>query len=132
MKEKLWLICGTEMSKLRGRFTEKQYKEVVFNKLDDLLANKRALYRDWTPEIMEGCCKKCADEYAEDWANERCEGTFIHHFPAKKGEYLQRNVKMVDEEPELVVAFWDGFSYGTAHTIARAVDKHIQIIIKRM
>ena len=30
---------------------------------------------------------------------------------------------------DLIIAFWDGFSYGTAHTIATAAAKYIPIIV---
>jgi len=29
----------------------------------------------------------------------------------------------------LVIAFWDGFSYGTAHTIAQATMRKIPVIV---
>jgi len=123
----LWLICG---SRKQDSIYPNKYKETVFKTLNEILWNKRGLNsRTWTPEIMEGCCKGCADEYAEQWADQNLEGTMIHHYPAEKGMYLQRNITMVSMLPTMVIAFWDGYSYGTAHTIAHAVRLRIPVKI---
>ena len=39
----------------------------------------------------------------------------------------ERNLRMLDEEPDLVIAFWDGRSTGTGHTIAQAVKRGIEV-----
>lgn len=106
-----WLICGTR---------KKGYKELVFKELNKLKSNKPT-------SIIEGCCPDSADEYAENWVIKR--GLKIHHFPSHSGNYLKRNIEMVDLADE-VIAFWDGFSYGTCHTIATAVlkNKPVKII----
>lgn len=94
------LICGTR---------KKGYDKIVRAKLNSI---------EGEFETIEGCCPNSADQYAEEWARENEFKLF--HFPANKGNYLKRNIEMV-EACDRVIAFWDGFSYGTAHTIATAV-----------
>jgi hypothetical protein len=50
-------------------------------------------------------------------------------FHATKGNYIKRNIEMINEKPDIVLAFWDGFSYGTAHTIAQAILNGISVTI---
>jgi hypothetical protein len=38
-----------------------------------------------------------------------------------------RNLKLLDQEPELVIAFWDGRSTGTEHTIEEARRRGIPV-----
>ena len=40
-----------------------------------------------------------------------------------------RNQKMIDEKPNLVIAFWDGVSRGTENTISLAKKNKIQTLI---
>jgi hypothetical protein len=40
---------------------------------------------------------------------------------------ILRNIQMLDEQPELVIAFWDGKSRGTAHTITEAEARGIPV-----
>jgi len=110
-----WLICGTR---------KKGYQELVKEKLDERMMGRRI-----PPLIIEGCCPDSADEYAENWAKDK--GVKIKHFPSTSGNYLRRNVEMVEEldKDDLVIAFWDGFSYGTAHTIALATSKNIPVVV---
>jgi len=114
------LICGT-------RSKMEDYKELVWK-----ILNENIYYEDI---IIEGCCQNSADQYAEEWqggqkevkgCNVKC--TKIKHFPATSGNYLKRNIEMI-KEADKVFAFWDGFSYGTAHTIAHAVRKGIPVTI---
>lgn len=44
-----------------------------------------------------------------------------HHAPR------ERNLRMLDEEPDLVLAFWDGKSTGTKHTIEEAERRGIPV-----
>ncbi len=121
MKNEKWLICGTR---------KKGYEEIVRKKLDDIMWYQRALVKDWKPSlIIEGCCPNSADVHAEVWAKEN--EVEIKHFPSHSGNYLKRNIEMVDElsDKDLVIAFWDGFSYGTAHTIALATMKNIPVVV---
>ena len=113
-----WLICGTR---------EKFNQEFVSQKLDKLIWNNRALCKDWKPNsIIEGCCPESADMWTEKWAEKN--GVEIQHHPSTAGNYLKRNIEMC-KKTNLVIAFWDGYSYGTAHTIAQATMRKIPVII---
>lgn len=48
-----------------------------------------------------------------DWKNEG------------KSAGIKRNLKMLDMKPDLVVAFWDGKSRGTKHTLTEAMKRKI-------
>jgi hypothetical protein len=41
----------------------------------------------------------------------------------------ERNRRMLDSKPDLVLAFWDGQSRGTAHTIAEARHRNIPVAV---
>lgn len=110
-KEK-YLICGSRSKK-------NAYKEKVFKQLDKLVRSYRAYIDDWKPEcIIEGECEDSADIYSKEWAKKN--DIRVMPFPSVKGKYLNRNIRMVKIADE-VIAFWDGYSYGTAHTIAQAI-----------
>ena len=104
------LVCGTR---------KKGYDQLVEANLDKL--------KDQVTCIIEGCCPDSADAYAEEWAKKNDKE--VKHFPGTPGNYLQRNVEMV-EECTHVLAFWNGFSYGTAQAIAQGVlkSKKIKVI----
>ncbi len=119
-----WLICGTR---------RKDYRNLVREKLSERMRCERGTIKEWKPSlIIEGCCPDSADEYAEEWAKDN--KIEIKHFPSTSGNYLKRNVEMVNELDgnDLVIAFWNGFSYGTAHTIALATMKHIPVIVIKL
>jgi hypothetical protein len=42
---------------------------------------------------------------------------------------IVRNDLMLDQQPDLVMAFWDGKSRGTQHTIREATKRKIKVII---
>lgn len=42
-----------------------------------------------------------------------------------------RNLEMLDQNPDLVIAFWDGESRGTAHTISAAKERGIPVEVHR-
>lgn len=42
-----------------------------------------------------------------------------------------RNVQMLDMQPDLVIAFWDGKSRGTEHTIREAKARGIEVRVVR-
>ena len=116
-----WLVCGTR---------KKGYEKLVEKELNQLVINKRAIYRDWLPDsIIEGCCPDSADTYAENWAKKG--NINIQHHPSTSGNYLKRNIEMVNK-CDLVIAFWDGFSYGTAHTIAQAIVNNKKVIVVKI
>jgi len=116
-----WLICGTRKG---------DYSKLVKEMLTKNLWNKRAVYKDWKPHtIIEGCCPNSADVWAEEWAKEN--DVEIQHYPSTSGNYLNRNIEMC-LKASLVIAFWDGYSYGTAHTIAQATMRRIPVIIYKI
>jgi len=120
MKQDKWLVCGTR---------RKGYKEIVFKKLNEFYWNEAGMQpkgTDYKPIIIEGCCPDSADAYAEEWSK-TLQLEVLHH-PSTSGNYLSRNVEMV-KQATLVFAFWDGFSYGTAQTIAQATMRNIPVIV---
>ncbi len=40
---------------------------------------------------------------------------------------ILRNLRMLDEKPDLVIAYWNGVSKGTAHTISEARKRGIPV-----
>ena len=81
-------------------------------------------------EIIHGNARG-ADKLAAIVANGL--GFTVTAFPAQwnpAGRYdpkagFKRNNRMLDENPDLVLAFWDGRSTGTAHTLSEAVRRDI-------
>jgi hypothetical protein len=112
------LICGTRITAFKIDLFKNIYRDMVYKELD---AKNQYL------EIIEGCCPDSADEYAEMFGE--IHNVKVYHYPSNSGNYLKRNVEMVKVCDE-VIAFWDGFSYGTAQTIAQAImnNKPVKII----
>ena len=119
IKKEKWLICGTRIK------NNPKYKEVVFKELDRELklrndvGKKHDVYFDIS--IIHGNCPDSADIYADEWAKNN--NISVKRFPSSKGGYLTRNVEMVSElsDGDDLIAFWNGYSYGTAHTIAQGI-----------
>ena len=105
------LICGTRKA---------GYMQMV----RDVLCKR--LKQNEQFEIIEGCCPNSADAHAELFAKDY--HIKVHHFPSHTGNYLKRNIEMVNFADE-IIAFWDGFSYGTAHAIAQGVMKGVPVKI---
>lgn len=83
--------------------------------------------------IIEGGAKG-ADSFAAKWAKERAEIGVVHKcFPANWDRYgkragFMRNQQMLDEgKPDLVIAFWDGKSRGTAMMIDLARQAGVMV-----
>jgi hypothetical protein len=112
------LVCGTR---------KKGYSELVENYLTYL---KYGISDEDQMVIVEGCCPDSADEYAEKWAEKN--HVKVNHYPSTSGNYLKRNIEMVESGIFRVVAFWDGFSYGTAHAIASAIFEEIPVKVIRL
>jgi len=122
------LVCGSRKS-LKAR-----YAVVVSN----ILAELRYHIKDYLPnsaypdiiplsiDFIHGDCKNSADEFADEWC--ALNNVPVKSYPSTKGNYLKRNIEMV-KACDIVLAFWDGFSYGTAHTIAQAVLHKKDIIV---
>jgi hypothetical protein len=77
-----------------------------------------------------------AADGADSTAARVCEdmGINTRAFPADwdthgKSAGVKRNVEMIEEKPDLVVAFWDGKSRGTRHTIGLAFNAKIPTYI---
>jgi hypothetical protein len=63
-------------------------------------------------------------------------GHTIRPFPADwendgRRAGIVRNLRMLNERPELVIAWWDGESRGTAHTITEARKRGIPVEVHR-
>ena len=120
----VWLVCGSRIK------NNTKYRELVFKTLDeyiDMFVPLQDEKGNYLIKIIQGECLDSADIYSKEWAiknNIEYEG-----FPSKKGFYLTRNVEMVTVSDE-VIAFWNGYSYGTAHTIAQGIlhKKEVTII----
>ncbi len=80
-------------------------------------------------EVLHGDARG-ADNLAASEAMLR--GLTVRAFPADwkrhgKRAGLVRNIAMLDENPDLVIAFWDGKSTGTVHTITQARARRLPV-----
>lgn len=71
-----------------------------------------------------------ADQMAAEAAQRH--GHSVREFPADweahgKRAGILRNLTMLDQNPDLVIAWWDGESRGTNHTITRAKLRQIRV-----
>lgn len=66
------------------------------------------------------------DEVAEGWASKL--GVPVRVIMGSPGYYLARNRQMV-EEAQMIVAIWDGCSFGTKYTFeyARSKGKRVEV-----
>lgn len=71
---------------------------------------------------------------ADRIAAQSCDSLKIKHraYPADWKLHGQRagilrNLEMLDEQPQLVLAFWDGVSRGTSHVISQARKRGIRV-----
>ena len=125
-KEKI-LVCGTRIKK------NPEYKKLVFRELDRELKLRKILGKKYNITfditIIHGACENSADVFADEWAKEN--NIHVNRFSGSKGNYLTRNVEMVMElsDNDDLIAFWNGFSYGTAQTIAQAIMQHKQVTV---
>lgn len=115
------IVCGT-----RGAILDEVQMEYILKQLvPPKVFNDKFI-------IMHGACPDSADEVAEKIAQRNNWGTAP--YPSNSGNYLKRNIEMVGklEQGDIVLAFWDGFSYGTAHTIATAVMRDIDVTVYKV
>lgn len=73
-----------------------------------------------------------ADRIAAQAADDQ--GFKVTAIPAEWDRYgksagMKRNVQMLEMEPSIVIAFWDGKSRGTAHTIREARKRGIPVLV---
>ena len=88
-------------------------------------------FQDEIPEVISGGALG-ADSLAERWADYfGCKKTIIKPDWDKHGKSagMIRNKKMIDLNPDFVIAFWDGKSAGTKNTISLAKQNKIATII---
>ena len=81
--------------------------------------------------VIEGGARG-VDTIAEFWAKEL--GYKVEVYPAKWEKYgksagFKRNIEMLETGIDLVIAFWDGKSKGTRHTIREAEKRGIPVEI---
>ena len=72
-----------------------------------------------------------ADSLGEQWANENKIKTDIYLAEWNlygKSAGFRRNIKIVDNA-DYLIAFWDGKSKGTKHTIGLATEKKLEVIV---
>lgn len=73
-----------------------------------------------------------ADALAGEVAKEFGFDVIVHYAEwTKHGKAagIKRNLAMLDTNPDKVIAFWDGESRGTQHTIQEAIKREIQVIL---
>lgn len=105
------LICGSRT------FTE---QKIVFDYIEQNLSSRDI--------VMHGACATGADRLADRACKifaipvERYPANWVLH---GKGAGPLRNQFMIDQKPNLVVAFWDGESTGTLDTLNRTVRRCI-------
>lgn len=125
-KEKI-LVCGSRIK------NNPEYKKLVFRELDRELKLRKTIGKkyniDFDVTIIHGNCENSADVFADEWAKEN--KINVVSFPGSKGNHLTRNVEMVMElsDNDDLIAFWNGYSYGTAQTIAQAIMRHKQVTV---
>lgn len=111
----LVLVCGSRT------WTDRQ---LVDRELCEFL-------RDRFATILHGGAKG-ADSMADEIAHENGFDTKVMLADWKRygrSAGCIRNDEMLDEGPDLVLAFWDGSSHGTKHTIDQAITRGIPVKI---
>lgn len=97
----------TDYTAIRARLAELPAKSHIIvggARGADSLAEEAAIYLGHTVDV-----------YRADWPTH-----------GKRAGYI-RNGLMLDQEPDLVLAFWDGESKGTLHTMRGARDRNIPV-----
>lgn len=115
MRKEKWLVCGSRIK------NNPKYKELVFRELDRIYNMHQEVIDKglWMLDcVIQGKCPDSADVYAIEWALKK--GIHVEDFSGTKGNYLTRNSEMVLFADE-IIAFWNGYSYGTAQTMGQAI-----------
>lgn len=109
-----------------------QEKEKLERLLDWVYAGSLWTERDFI--LIQGGARG-ADLMAGDWAERRMEFNdfVIEHIQMDadwelygRSAGFRRNIQMLEQEPDLVIAFWDGESKGTMHTVEEARKRNIE------
>jgi hypothetical protein len=113
------LVCGS-----RSWGANRDQVARVYDRVGDLPLDATILHGN----------AKGADRLAGDAAQLR--GNPVEMYPADWDEHgrragIIRNLLMLDQEPDLVIAFWDGKSAGTKHTLTEAERRGIPVEIIR-
>jgi len=93
------------------------------------------LYMNTGLEVRHGACRTGADLAAHQWCEKNiATGVTEEPFPADWSTGVNagplRNIRMFDNPVDLVLAFWDGRSKGTKHTIDLATKRRILTIVR--
>lgn len=116
-------------------------QERIERDLDALLGRCLANNEDIT--IVEGACPTGADKFAHEWAVAHSGASSRVHYerwPANwrpngqfnKAAGYQRNVKMVDTNPDLVLVYIRNNSKGASHTMTIAQTRGIECRVYRI
>ena len=101
---------------------------------DDVYTWWDEIFSDLAPVevLVHGDCRG-PDQVSGAWFDEKVPAAEVIAMPADWNRHGRaagfiRNEQMLDQQkPDLVVAFWDGQSRGTAHTIAEAAKRGIPV-----
>lgn len=103
-------------------------KTLIFDTLDKLHKTKEI------DMVISGGARG-ADTFAKEWARLRCIEVMVFKPDWKrlgKVAGFHRNIEMLmrlSSQDDMVVAFWDGNSKGTAHTITQAKSHCIETVV---
>lgn len=102
------LACGS-----RSWTNAEQIKRILAEyPADSLLIHGAARGADSLAALAGKALGMTVVAYPADWSKGR-------------GAGFSRNIQMLDQQPDVVLAFWDGESKGTAHTITQAKRRSI-------
>jgi hypothetical protein len=111
------LVCGSRRLVDRGQVWERIDKFPRVPQTEIITGDARGA--DDAAYWAARCCNHPVRRFSADW---KAHG---------KRAGIIRNLEMLDEQPDLVVAFWDGESRGTRHTIAEAERRGIPVEVIR-
>jgi hypothetical protein len=105
------LACGSRT------WTDSDYIGKILDEYpgeDHVLIHGAAKGADWLCAVEAANRHWDVKSFPADWSKGRAAG-------------IVRNESMLDEKPDLVLAFWDGSSKGTLHTITSAKRRGIEV-----
>ena len=107
------------------RFNTPEARTILHDRCDKLLA---LIGGEWV--VLCGMARG-ADLLGYNWAMDR--GLRVKEYPADWDQYgkvagFRRNIEMA-RDAQLLIAFWDGQSRGTAHMIDRATEYGVETFI---